>query len=173
MKVLDFAMDMDRRGRDFYRLLARRAQDSGAREVFARLAEEEERLLEGYRRMRLAHHEEIDSPVLEEGKTPYFARPVSRAAGRDPIAAYRLALEMEGKVCNFLQNAAAREEDGSARELLGQVAATECGELTEIEHLFDFINAPNEYLAWGEFSNLDEFHNFGRYEDNRGCGHTL
>jgi hypothetical protein len=27
------------------------------------------------------------------------------------------------------------------------------------------VNAPNQYLAWREFSNLDEFRNFGRDVD--------
>jgi hypothetical protein len=28
-----------------------------------------------------------------------------------------------------------------------------------------FANAPNQYLAWGEFSNLEEFRQFGREVD--------
>jgi len=31
-----------------------------------------------------------------------------------------------------------------------------------VEELYEFVNAPNEYLANAEFGNLDEFHQFGR-----------
>lgn len=29
-----------------------------------------------------------------------------------------------------------------------------------LQKLFDFANAPKEFLAWGEFSHLGQFHNF-------------
>lgn len=32
-------------------------------------------------------------------------------------------------------------------------------------NVFDFANAPSEYLAWGEFCNLEEFRQFGRDVD--------
>jgi hypothetical protein len=31
-----------------------------------------------------------------------------------------------------------------------------------VQNIYDFVNAPTQYLAWGEFSNLDEFRQFGR-----------
>jgi hypothetical protein len=34
-------------------------------------------------------------------------------------------------------------------------------------NIYDFVNAPTDDLEWAEFSNLDEFHNFGRYQDLR------
>jgi hypothetical protein len=46
--------------------------------------------------------------------------------------------------------------------LLAQVARDEEQHIAELENLYDFANAPNHYLAWGEFSNLGEFNNFGR-----------
>lgn len=48
------------------------------------------------------------------------------------------------------------------KRMLLRIAAMERHELNDLEQLFDFVNAPNESLEWGEFSNLDEFHNFGR-----------
>ena len=49
--------------------------------------------------------------------------------------------------------------------MLRWLAAFERHELNEIEKLYDFANAPNCSLEWGEFSNLDEFHAFGRDVD--------
>lgn len=171
MDVLEFVMEMDRSGRDIYRSLAAKASRPGAKRIFDRIAEEEERSVENYRRMKTGGQAASDSPVLKEGDHP-FKGPVAMGADHDEHSALRLVLEMERKVCRFLEQAARREADPSAGGLLRQVAAVECGELEETERFYDFINAPNEFLAWGEFSNLDEFHNFGRYEDNRTCGHT-
>jgi rubrerythrin len=172
MDVLEFAVEMDRRGRDFYRLLARRAARPGARRIFDRMAEEEERMLEGYRRMKAQEPEQrADSTVLQKKDNPFPAS-VGLSADVDEVAAYRTVVDIERKVCRMLENAAEKETDPSAKGLLRQVAAVECCGLEQVEAVYDFINAPNEYLAWGEFSNLTDFHNFGRYEDNRRCGHT-
>jgi rubrerythrin len=172
MNILDFAMEMDRSGRDYYRQLARKARTPGVRQVFGWMAREEERLMAEYRRMK----EEVpdrraDSAMLQMADNP-FRHQAGMTPPQDEQEAYQLILAMEGKACQLLQSAAMREADGSAREILRRVAAMECGELKEVEEVYDFVSAPSGYLAWSEFSNLDEFHNFGRYEDNRSCSHT-
>ncbi|HXV21623.1 MAG TPA: hypothetical protein VD811_11625 [Desulfuromonadales bacterium] len=52
----------------------------------------------------------------------------------------------------------------STRALFRRIASEERRELESLRKLYDFVDAPNEYLARGEFSNLNEFHNFGRDE---------
>ncbi|NLC70291.1 MAG: hypothetical protein GX751_02900 [Desulfuromonadaceae bacterium] len=46
-----------------------------------------------------------------------------------------------------------------------KIAAEEEKHFQLVENLFRFTNAPNQYLAWGEFSNISEFSNFGRHVD--------
>jgi hypothetical protein len=171
MNILDFAMAMDRSGRDYYRQMAHRAHTPGVRQVFGWMAREEERLLEEYGAMRGEVPEwRADSPQLRMADNPFRQR-AGLSPPQDELGAYRLILDLEGKACQLLQDAA-MAEDGAAGETLRRVAAMECGVLTEVEEVYDFVSAPQGYLAWGEFSNLDEFHNFGRYEDNRACSHT-
>jgi rubrerythrin len=171
MNILDFAMEMDRSGRDYYRQMAQKARTPGVRQVFGWMAREEERLMEEYRAMKgEVSDRRADSPLLRMADNPFRHR-AGMSPPQDEQQAYRLILDLEGKACQLLQSAA-MEEDGAAGEMLRRVAAMECGALTEVEEVYDFISAPNGYLAWAEFSNLDEFHNFGRYEDNRPCSHT-
>lgn len=161
MRVLDFAMEMDRRGRDLYRRLAAQAESEGARRIFAGMAEDEERLLARYRELQAAGLDG-DSRTLDEVEIPFAAERI-KAVGSG-TEAFRLLRDIEGQACRLFETAASREGDEAARRALGEVARAECGELREIEQVCEFVNAPNEYLAWREFSNLDEFHNFGRYE---------
>jgi len=51
------------------------------------------------------------------------------------------------------------------RSLLLKIAGEEHKHFNILENIFHFVNAPNQYLAWGEFSNLDEFRQFGRQVD--------
>jgi rubrerythrin len=172
MNILDFTMEMDRSGRDFYRQLAVKARTPEVRRVFGWMAKEEERLMEEYRRMKVEGLDrQADSPRLQMAANP-FRHQAGMNAPQDELEAYRLILEMEGKACRLLQDAAIQETDSTTRDVLHRVAAVECGELSEVEGVYDFVRAPNGYLASAEFSNLDEFHNFGRYEDNRPCSHT-
>jgi rubrerythrin len=167
MNILDFAMEMDRSGRDYYRQMALKAHSPGVRQLFGRMAKEEERLMEEYRRMKADDPDRrAESPMLQMADNP-FRHQAALTPPHDELEAYRLVLAMEGKACQLLQSAASQEADGAAGAILRRVAAMECGELKEVEEIYDFVSAPSEYLAWAEFSNLDEFHNFGRYEDNR------
>lgn len=165
----DFAMEVDRRGRDFYREMARRADSAAARGVLERLAEDAERLIEKHGRLETTGVE-VDAALLKDEQEIF--RRHRQTVPADEVGAYRLALAVEGEVCRLFEGAAAQERDILARQVLRQVAASECAGRQELEAVCDFVNAPNEFLAWSEFSNLDEFHNFGRYEDNRSCRHT-
>lgn len=170
MRVLDFAMEMERRGRDFYRRLAQEADGEGVKTVYAAMADDEERLLRTFRAMA-EKGSQADSRALEEMERPAIPEADALAADSVTGAYYRL-METERDLCRFYEEAARRETNPAAREQLLRVASEEEREFRLLETTYDFVNAPNEYLAWREFSNLDEFHNFGRYEDNRECRHT-
>jgi rubrerythrin len=166
MNILDFAMEMDRSGRDYYRQMALKARTPGVRQVFGWMAREEERLMKEYRCMKEAvSGRGAESSMLQMADNP-FRHQAGLTPPQDELEAYRLIMAMEGKACQLLQSAAMQEE-GPAQEILRRVAAMECGALNEVEEIYDFVSAPSAFLAWSEFSNLDEFHNFGRYEDNR------
>ena len=174
MRILDFAMETQRSGRDFFRRVARRTDRKGMKKIFLRMAEDEERLLGSFRRLRTtARNGRADSSALQEVDNPFRRLNEETVLQlEDDLAAYRFLLNTEGEICRFYREAAQCDADADARALLRQVAEKECEKLERLEETYDFVNAPNEYLAWGEFSNLDEFHNFGRYEDNRRCRHT-
>ena len=48
------------------------------------------------------------------------------------------------------------------KKLLLQIAEEEHKHFTILENVYNFVNAPNEQLEWGEFSNLGEFRQYGR-----------
>lgn len=173
MTVLDFAMETERSGRDFYRRLAQRADREGLRTIYGRMADDEERMLRTFRTLseRLPAS---DSRALEGMGNPFDRNLNQEEALRldSEPEAYIYLMKIEKDLCRMYEDAAGRETNPEARKQLLTVAAEEERELRELETTYDFINAPNEYLAWREFSNLDEFHNFGRFEDNRECGHT-
>lgn len=163
MTVSEFAREIDRSGRRFYKEMAMRAHHPGVARIFRTLAEEEDNLLRRHqtlpRGMDGCEGETLDRSmnVFEE-----LRQREDQLRVDDDIAAYRLAMEAEQELLRKYRRAARNEQHPAAKAVLSSIIKDEVVRLREIENLYDFVNAPNHYLAWGEFSNVGEYRNFGR-----------
>ena len=166
MQVLRFAQEIDRSGQRFYEEMAARTEHAGVRKIFHMLAQDEARLASRMEQ-RAGEMDACDSPTLDKGINIFeqLRRQEAHLAVTDDVAAYRLALDAEREVLNQYELAATAEENPTLRKLLADIAADERQILQELQELYDFASTPNRFLAWGEFSNLGEFHNFGRNID--------
>lgn len=175
MSIFDYAMEIERTGQEFYRNLASRATTAGVRTIYSMMAQDQAEILERFRAMKEATHASMDAPsALERAGNIFVEHLDEREALRitNDLDAYKFVMGMERDLCRLYETAAAREPNSEVGDLLHKIAEEERRELDRLIKVYEFVNAPNEYLAWGEFSNTDEFHNFGRYEDNRSCSHT-
>jgi rubrerythrin len=163
MKVLNFAQAIDESARLFYEEMAARADNVGVKAIFRKLAEDEEALL-NYHRVLAIRGDIPDSETLDEGMNMFehLRRQEESLQVGDDVSAYRLALDAERDLTKMYWRAAHTEANPEVRELIASIAQNEQQHMEELEALYEFTNAPNTYLAWGEFSNLGEFHNFGR-----------
>jgi rubrerythrin len=83
----------------------------------------------------------------------------------EPPEAYRYAMDVEADTSRLYRNAAEQEKNPAVKRVLTRIAREENKHFVLVENLYNFVNAPNEFLAWREFSNIDEFTNFGREVD--------
>ncbi|HXV20944.1 MAG TPA: ferritin family protein [Desulfuromonadales bacterium] len=168
MNVFDFAMEIERSGRTFYRNVAAKAGEAGVSTIFSMMAEDEQELLERFRVMKATVRSTTmqDSSVLENAGNIFEDVLNEREALQitSDLEAYHYVMRVETAICRLYEDAAQREPNPEVQGLLRRIASEERRELESLRKLYDFVNAPNEYLAWGEFSNLNEFHNFGRDE---------
>ena len=166
MEVLRFAQEIDRNGQLFYQEMAERAESVGVRNIFQMLAQREARLLARLA-TRAVEADAVDAPTLDQRVNVFdqLRRQEDHLAVGNDVAAYRLALDAEREVVFQYETAAAAEESPALRKVLAEIAEDEREILAELEQLYDFTNAPNNFLAWGEFSNLGEFRNFGQNLD--------
>jgi len=167
MNVFDYAMEIERSGRKFYRSVADKTAVPGVRTIFAMMASDEEELLERFRAMKAAQAATLaDSRPLEHAGN-IFADTLNEQEALqidNDLDAYHYVMQVEREICRLYEETAEREPNPDVKSLLRRIAVEERRELESLRQLYDFVNAPNEYLAWGEFSNLGEFHNFGRDE---------
>jgi len=171
MKLYEFAQKTERSGVEFYQRMAEASKEVGIKNIFRMMASDEEKMLD-----KLAgfpkHYPEMsnmDSDALRESSIVFASICSAGRCSRicSDLDAYQLVIEAERKIIDQYLVAAESEGNKKTKQMLNWLASFERHKLLEIERLFDFANAPNQSLEWGEFSNLDEFHNFGYYEDLR------
>jgi len=170
MRMYDFALDVERAGRDFYRGMAEHAEDPGLRRIFAMMADEERQMLRRMSALRKRAEErgagdaEMFSP---EDNVYRRLRPEQlRATIHSDVDAYHLITELVDEVCRVYASRSEALNDPALRSELGEILQREREELEEMLSLYDFANAPNESLAWGEFSNRGEFPRFGHESES-------
>ncbi|NJC88935.1 MAG: hypothetical protein FIB02_10490 [Desulfuromonas sp.] len=163
MGIMQVAKEIDLSARNFYREMAARTHNPGVRRIFELLADDESELLNRHV-ARAAKDEAVDAQALDVSVNVFeqLRGQEDRLTVEDDVAAYRLALDAERQLLRRYQSAAEAEKQPVAKQLLADVARDEQQHVEELESLYDFANAPNHYLAWGEFSNQGDFRNFGR-----------
>jgi len=170
MNVFDFAMEMEESGKAYYESLARAANLPGLNTIFTRLAEDEQQHYEIFRGLKAGNKAQPmpESTLLNDVKNLFIKLPRDTEGLKDvsgALAAYRHAMKLETESFRFYEDAAAKENDAGVKGLLLKIAGEEHKHYNVLENLFNFVNAPNQHMVWGEFSNLDEFRQFGRDTD--------
>lgn len=168
MNIFDFAIKMEEDGKAYYEKLAKNATHPGLQTIFSRLAADEQKHSEIFQALRSGEKKMAmaDSTALEFAQNVFAALPKGAGAEiKGDLESYRYAMQIEAESFRLYEDAAKHEQDAGTKALLLKIAAEEHKHFQIIENIFAFINAPNQYLAWGEFSNLEEFRNFGREVD--------
>ena len=170
MNVFDFAIKMELDGKDFYEKLARGTELAGLRNIFSQLAADEQKHYDVI--LALKSHAPRpamnNTPALEQAKNVFedlLARKADLGPVKGDLEAYIRAMKLEEESFLLYEGAAEKEKDQAVKELLLRIAGEEHKHFEILHNIHDFVNAPSQYLAWGEFSNLAGFHQFGRDVD--------
>lgn len=170
MNVFDFAMKMEVDGKAYYEKLARETSLPGLRTIFTRLAEDEQKHYETFKALKGGGKAPAmqSTTILADVKNVFenLSRELSALQGaKGDLEGYLQAMKLEEDSFRLYEDAAAKETQGEVKTLLLQIAGEEHKHFDVLGNIYHFVNAPNQYLAWREFSNLDEFRQFGRDVD--------
>jgi rubrerythrin len=171
MNLFDFALQMEQDATEFYQKLSRSASDLGYKRFFAELAsdhKERHRFIQSMSSAEGAAEESSDQ-IINENCSPWRRVSAKSAVTDQPEGglenAYRYALELETAEVHCFRNMLEKTDSGKTKHVLQAITDEEKRHVEDFQNVYDFINAPNQYLAASEFSNMDEFHNFGRHVD--------
>ncbi len=160
MYVLNFALEMEKVGKEYFEKLAAESTLPGIKNIFTRLALEQQQLYDTFKAMQ----SKVDTPLLVDSQaleraidifTQIFNEGTIGLLKND-LDAYAHAMQIEAEIVKFLEYMAQKETNAEARTLLREIAEEEKKLDYSIESIHDFVAAPRTHLATGEFSNLKE-----------------
>jgi rubrerythrin len=161
MNVFDFALEMELDGKAHYEKLAARASIVGLKNIFLMLASDEQKHYETIQSIKAGVYGTIaGSTVLDEARNVFQGfmnqRTLLGSMHKD-LDGYRYAMHVEADSVKLYEDMAKKENSAESVQLLLKIANEEKKHYNIMENLYDFVLAPQNYLAWGEFSNLKEF----------------
>ena len=160
MNIFDFAMKMESDGKAYYEMLAAETVETGLKAIFTRLAADEQKHYETIQAIKAdTVWPMVDSTTLDEARNLFEDLIQDRnIAGslKKSLEGYQHAREIEADSIRFYEDMAGKESRPDIRELLLRITKEEKNHYAIIDNLCDFVLAPQNYLEWGEFSNLKE-----------------
>lgn len=161
MNIFDFAMKMELDGKAYYEKLAADATDGGLKNIFSNLAADEQKHYEIIQSIKSDTKLKMaDSTVLEKAKNLFEQLMTDKSIAatlKKSLDGYQHARKIEADSVKLYEDMAKKEDNPETVQLLCRIANEEKKHFNILDNLYDYILAPQNYLAWGEFSNLKEF----------------
>lgn len=160
MNILDCAIKMEEEAKITYRKLAEDTTVAELKNLFTLLAESEQEHYDAFVKMK----ESVD-PLKAQFKDLQEAACLFKPllAKRDLAAellgqpdAYLHIVKEEEKGVQFYEDLAGQTKNAEIRKILVMIANEERKHLSIVKNIYSFVESPKNFLAWGEFSNLEE-----------------
>lgn len=160
MNVFDYAIKMEQDGKAFYEKLAAQTGQPELKAVFTGMAEDEQKHYETFQALKAGTAGSMaDSRILESTRNVFeeLSKDKSLAATlKNTLDGYEAARKVEADSVRFYEEIAAKETNPGNVHLILTIANEEKKHYNILDNLCDFTLAPQNYLAWGEFSNLKD-----------------
>lgn len=160
MNIFDFALKMELDGKAYYEKLAAETTVGGLKSIFTSLAADEQKHYEIILAIKTGTNLKMaDSMVLETAKNLFEELAADRniaASLKKSLDGYQHARKIEADSVRFYEDMAKKEDNPETVQLLLRIANEEKKHFNIMDNLYDYVLAPQNFLAWGEFSNLKE-----------------
>ena len=160
MNIFDFAMKMELDGKAYYEMLSDETTNTGLKTIFARLAADEQKHYDTINAIKTSTPWKMaDTTILDEAKNLFeeLKKDKNIAGGlKKALDGYQHARKIEADSIHFYEDLATKENNPELKLLFSRIMDEEKKHYNIMDNLYDFVLAPQNFLAWGEFSNLKE-----------------
>ncbi len=161
MNIVEYALKTEKDGEEYYRQLAERAENSGIKLIFEKLATAEAEHYQDFIRMQdnqPVQHEDDD--IMSEVKTIFQQMQTEKNYENikgDQVDAYKKACEIERKAYEFYLQKAEELTDPAEKELCLQIAEEEKEHCVILENIVEFVSQPSVWMENAEWRHMDEY----------------
>lgn len=161
MNALDFMTRFEEDCLRFYETLGRDEHNRELNELYGLLADSQRKHLDALAAVRkTARSDDAESELVDRAghvingfREALFTHDIAKEMRHDRDA-FAHVLHAEEEMIKLCEGMAKAEPNLNTKALLTWLAENEKHHLKEIAEIYDFVEAPDCYLEWGEFSNL-------------------
>ena len=160
MNVFDCAIKIEEEAQSYYEGLEAQSLEPKMKHLFSMLAaseEEHRRRVQGLKQSvgpERARLDELDGSICRF-RPLLTQRELLEEVQNDPDL-YKFTVREEEKEISFYEELASLAGDEATRGSLLLLAEEERRHLSKVENIYAFVEAPRNYLVWGEFGNREE-----------------
>lgn len=160
MNLFDCAIKIEEETKTYYEGLEIESSSSELKQLFGLIAASEDehrsRLL-GLKARMLQGKPQLDGldGAACRFRPPVTQRELLEEAENDPDL-YQFTMREEEQEIALFEELSSMAKDEATAKSLQMLAQAERRHLTMVENIYAFVQAPKNYLAWGEFSNRQE-----------------
>lgn len=160
MDIFDYAVQMEKDGENYYRLLAAKTGYKGIKAIFTMLAEEEVKHYKIVAEMRTASPRLAETSVLTDARNIFTQ--VRQSGEKFDFGAkqrklYEKAQDIEKKSEDFYREKANQVKQQYQREIFLKLAEEEKKHYFLLENIIQLVSRPETWLENAEFYHLDEY----------------
>jgi rubrerythrin len=161
MDIVEYALQMEKDGEEYYRKLAAEAENEGIRQIFEMLADTEVEHYQTFLKIKNnqpipAADDRIVSKVQNVFQQMQDDGSWEKVTG-DQSEAYRKARDVEMKSHEFYLEKANELTDPAQKALCQRIAEEEREHYQILDSILEFIDHPSAWMENAEWRHMDEF----------------
>ena len=157
--IIEYAMQMEKDGEDYYRQLAQQADDNGLKTILTMLADEEVKHYNILNKIKTEKTQIAESPILSDVKNIFVQIKESGESFDFDVnqeELYLKARDIEKKSQRFYTEKANEVTEKFQKELFLKLAVEEKKHYVLLDNIIDFISRPEQWLENAEFFHLED-----------------
>lgn len=158
MNIFEFATKMELDGKAYYQKLAEETSQAGVKAIFLNIAEDEQKHCDTIRELQAGTAVAMaDSQVLQHAKNLFVDLTGDRTVVdslKKSLDAYQHARKIEAESIRFYEKLLTKMTTVETAAVIQEIVAEEREHYNILDNLYDFTLAPQNFLAWAEFSNI-------------------
>jgi rubrerythrin len=159
MNVFDCAIKIEEETKKYYEGLQAESDRQEIKNLFSLLAASEDQLKASLLRLKGMSPEKNEMKALD-GTVCSFRPPLTQRELMDELVKdpdlYRFSVTQEEREIEMFESLSAQAASETAATTLRMIAEAERRHLNVMENIYDFVEAPRNFLVDGEFSNRRE-----------------